>query len=81
MRLVSDKEAVGRNAKELAEDHNHARKHSGRDGATPQRSLPRRQSSVFVAGTADQRSCGPETRSLAPGRYIGKYTFEVNAEA
>ena len=22
-----------------------------------------------------------ETRSLSPGRYIGKYTFEVNAEA
>jgi hypothetical protein len=34
MRLVSEEEAVGRNANELAEDHNHARKHSGRDGAS-----------------------------------------------
>jgi hypothetical protein len=35
MRLVSEEEAVGRNAMELAEDHNHARKHYGRDGETP----------------------------------------------
>src|ERR1700730_10885137 len=59
MRLVSEEEAVGRNAKELVEDHNHGRKHYGRDGETPQRSYPRRQSSVFAAGTADPRSRSP----------------------
>jgi hypothetical protein len=41
MRLVSEKEAVGCNAKELAEDHNHARKHYGRDGETPLTRNPR----------------------------------------
>jgi hypothetical protein len=83
MRLVSEEEAVGRNAKELAEDHNHARKHSGRDGANPPTLTPKKAILCFCGGEPPIRKAAArlETRSLSPGRYIGKYTFEVNAEA
>jgi hypothetical protein len=64
MRLVSEEEAVGRNAKELAEDHNHAKKHSGRDGETPLTPTPKKGIFCFCGG--NPRSEKPRPEKIVP---------------
>src|SRR4029077_20088347 len=60
MRLVSEEEAVGRNAMELAEDQNHARKHYGRDGANPPTLTPKKAILCFCGGNPRSEKPRPD---------------------